>query len=181
MSELGRVAAAHREIADALLEVDVAIERLRADPRGESWLPVPLRRRIADTVGGEDVLREHVETELALFDGAGLAPDPWFAEHIIRSLPHEDPMAHGSRRRAILTAAHGLALVVGVVIAWPWLTGIQDALAGDGLAALARVDPTHGWLEALQAGGAASVVALGAVTLALALPFRGRERVRSAS
>ena len=162
-----------RALWDALSQLEPTADQLRRDPCGHGWIPAPLRARIDAHDNSEAIVRTYVETEMQLIDVAReQRSDPLFTARVMDALPEDGgPVMDRGRRRTILAVAYSVAAVAAFVVVSPSLSS----------ASLSWLDPTHGWAQAVQAGGFARVGAGGAVVIALALPFTGGRRVRSSA
>jgi hypothetical protein len=165
-------------LRDALLELDVSPERLRADPTGASWLPEELRALVARSDECRFELTEFVAMELELFDDSVGPTDALFTARVMEDLPAVET-TDAWRRTWILAAFHALAIGVAYLVLWPMLQG------GELTAALDQLHGLHDWRASIGEGALATAVpvewfwAVGigvACVLAIPLLLGGRSR-----
>jgi hypothetical protein len=150
-------------LEEALIELELSSQQLRADPKGSSWLPAELRELVERDDACRLALREFVEFELGLFDEGRGPSDALFTARVMRALP-EVEQADARRRTFILAGAHALALGVAYLLLWPlYQSGALQPW----------VSNAQGWLdtgtEAVGVAGFAGVFALTAVVAMLVL------------
>jgi hypothetical protein len=160
----GRNVSSLRDLADALVDLDVPPEQLRADPGGRTWLPDPLRALVDADPRAQAMLRRAVELELALHDQAAASSDPLFTARVLRALPPVE-RPRSDRRTFILAAAHALALGAAYLLIWPqYQAGRFAPWVGDAQSWL------DGSMSALGSAGLAGVAALSLASMLLLLP-----------
>lgn len=152
---------------DQLVELELEPALLRSDPGGERWLPIALRRMVAEDPACARELREFVEMELELH-AMQQPSDAFFTRRVMDGLP-EIQAIDDRRRTWILASAYALAIGVVYVLLGPLLSSGEVASV---------FAPVHDWYHdhALEAGGMWVTLALLCVAGVLTLAPTQRRR-----
>lgn len=170
MSETSGRAERLERFVDALCGLELDPELLRADPRGEAWLPDALRRMVGEDPACARELEEFVAVELSLL-GMHEPCDAVFTRRVLDRLPALEAV-DDRRRTWILASAYALAIGVGYLLLGPLLRSGELARA---IAALHGLPAGWQHAHAVEAGGI--WIALALLLLAAALVLMPTDRL----
>jgi hypothetical protein len=157
------------DFVEQLCELEIDPELLRSDPRGERWLPTPLRRMVQDDPACARELAEFVAVELALHD-VHEPTDAFFTRRVLDRLPECELHPIDDRRRTwILASAYALAIGVAYLLLGPLFSSGEIS---------SWVAPVHDWYHDRAVGAGGMWIALALLLSAGVLSFAPTRRVQ---